>query len=141
MTFDTRTAGGPRSICPRPADYTSVGDSVLTPVQEGLLLRGREDWVMFHELVDLLRTEDESLRGAALTRRLTEELAPLLEQGFMRVGDVVAQGFVPWELEASQAIVLILRRWADLPREPNLGDVCWFDLTERGNWKLIVRQN
>ncbi len=114
---------------------------MLTPVQEGLLLRGREDWVMFHELVDLLRTEDDSLRGAVLTRRLTEELAPLLEQGFVRVGDVVAQGFVPWDLEASQAMALILERWADLPREPNLGDVCWFDLTERCNSQFIARQN
>ncbi len=103
----------------------------MTPVQEQLLARAADDWVMFHEVVDLVREEAPGASEDQLVDRVLDELAPLLRGGQLVVGDVGATGFVPWPSGLAAALTEILGRWRGLPREPNLGDVCWFDIRAR----------
>jgi hypothetical protein len=70
----------------------------------------------------------EAVRDTTLRviRNLLE--AELVRPGFPnRKGD-----FEPWPLNPEQALDEISREWDDLDREPRLGDIVWFDVTEKG---------
>lgn len=57
----------------------------------------------------------------------------LLEAELVRPGFPNRKGdFEPWPLNPEQALDETSREWDDLDREPRLGDIVWFDVTEKG---------
>lgn len=111
-----------------------------SPVQQEILVRAQGDWVMFHELLDLVREGASPATREQLEDRVFAELTPLLACGWLTVGDVTEAGFEPWDLPSKAALMRIRKRWQELSRAPDLGDVCWFDLTEDGEAVLVHPQ-
>jgi len=87
------------------------------------------DYVGLWQIVNAIGHEfgiaDEAyVRTAAL--RIVEDL---LGRGLEAVDLVAGGGCIPWgEKEPKQVICRIEREWDDLGREPNIGEICWFNL-------------
>lgn len=60
-------------------------------------------------------------------------VSDLLEAGLIRPGFPTRDGgFEPWALSAEAALARIVRGWNELDHEPTLGDIVWFEATEKG---------
>ncbi len=72
-------------------------------------------------------------------RATTEVVSDLLGSGYAIVGDVVKdEGLLcvqSWGLGADDTIKRIEDEWRALGRPPNLGEVCWLELTDAGRAK------
>lgn len=71
-----------------------------------------------------------------VVRELTiKVISDILERGLARPGAPTEEGsFEAWPCEASESITRIERAWEELESPlPNLGDIVWFEATDRGN--------
>lgn len=60
-------------------------------------------------------------------------LHQLLDEGLLRAGlPTDGGGFEEWDLTPYGVVDLIRRAWVSLERTPTLGEVVWFDATEKG---------
>ena len=74
---------------------------------------------------------------ADVVRVTTDVISELLSSGYAIVGDVVKddEGLLcvrSWGLSATDTVKRIEDEWRALGRPPNLGEVCWLELTEAG---------
>lgn len=107
-------------------------------VHSELLDRGLEDILQLDEMASVARrhlggspSEDEVMRVT------TEIIGELVDAGYAIVGDVAKddEGILyisSWGLGSADTIKRIEDEWRALGRPPNLGDVCWLELTESG---------
>jgi|HubBroStandDraft_4_1064222.scaffolds.fasta_scaffold01964_1 hypothetical protein len=107
-------------------------------IRSELLDRGLEDILQLDEMAGVARrhlggspSEDEVMRVT------TEIIGELVDAGYAIVGDVAKddEGILyisSWGLGSADTIKRIEDEWRALGRPPNLGDVCWLELTESG---------
>ncbi len=106
----------------------------LSKGAHGVLAANAEDHLDLWELLWTVEAEEdleddpEAAREAG--RRVVSEL---VKGGYIHAG--VPKGrsdFIPWRLTAAEAIERIKREWKALGREPNISEVAWFDITDKG---------
>jgi hypothetical protein len=105
----------------------------MTAASDEVVLAGLDDWVQACQV-------DWAVSGAGPATKeerllaVQEVLGQLLGDGLVEVGDVVEhKGFVPWSIDIDAAMTEIAQRWRALEEDrPNLGDVCWLNLTKHG---------
>ncbi len=100
---------------------------------EELLRRGSDDWVDATEVAWVARsvggaTSEDEVRDLSL-----RVLRELLGRNLMDVGMVTETGFTAWEVPVDQALRRIESEWRALPKGPDLGEICWLNLTEKGS--------
>lgn len=107
-------------------------------VRNELLDRGLDDILQLSEMAGVARrhlggspSEDEVMRTT------TEIVGELVDAGYAIVGDVAKDGegilyISSWGLGSADTVKRIEEEWRSLGRPPNLGDVCWLELTESG---------
>jgi hypothetical protein len=105
----------------------------IARLKRELLEEAAEDyvglWAALWPLREELGIEDEAVRRKIALRVLSD----LLEADLIRAG--VPKGrvrFDAWDLPAEKVLERIEREWDELGREPDIGEVVWFDITERG---------
>lgn len=90
-------------------------------------------WSMIWPLREEFGIEDEGERREITLRMLTD----LLRAGLMRAGFPDGrERFDAWNLSATESLKRIEREWDDLDREPNIAEIAWFDVTEKGKAHL-----
>jgi hypothetical protein len=105
-----------------------------------LLDRGLSDMLQLDEMAFVAQrhlggspSEDEIMRAT------TEVISELVGSGYAIVGDVVKdEGLLcvqSWRLDAAETIKRVEDEWRALGRMPNLGEVCWLELTDNGRAK------
>lgn len=98
-----------------------------------LLVSGLDDWVQAAEVASVARMEggaksEEALRDISLTL-----IRHLLEQELMEAGTIIEkEGFAPWGVPVNEAMNRITHDWPAGSRSPELGGVCWLNLTAKG---------
>lgn len=103
-----------------------------------LLDRGLEDILQLSEMASVTRRHlDGSPSEAEVMQATTEIVGELMDAGYAIVGDVAKddKGILyisSWRLRSADTIKRIEDEWRALGRPPNLGDVCWLELTESG---------
>lgn len=71
--------------------------------------------------------------GAIDFRRILEILYGLLNSGMLQAGIPTADGgFEPWLLPPEEVMARIEEEWKRLGRDPDLGEIVWFAMTEKG---------
>ncbi|HXA29905.1 MAG TPA: hypothetical protein VN193_14285 [Candidatus Angelobacter sp.] len=65
-----------------------------------------------------------------------ELVRELLEEGRVRAGfpDNSGLEFRPWSLSTDEVMALIVQGWSKLGKAPSIGEIVWFDLTDRESW-------
>lgn len=102
-----------------------------------LLDRRLSDMLQLDEMASVTRRHlGGSPSEADVMRATTEIICKLLSSGYAIVGDVVRdEGLLcvqSWKLSAADTIKRIEAEWRALGRPPNLGEVCWLELTDAG---------
>lgn len=98
-----------------------------------LLILGMDDWIQASEVGSVSREV-----GGVQTNKDCRELSlklvrTLLETDLAEVGMISEQGtFLPWRLGVDAAMQRIERDWAADSVGPGLGEVCWLNLTGKG---------
>ena len=105
----------------------------LEELKRELILSAEEDYMDLssyaHEVGDAL-----GLRGEDETREYTFRLiAELLEDGYIRAGIPTATGgFEKWDEDLVEVVAHIDGEWRRLGRTPELGEIVWFEATDKG---------
>ena len=96
-------------------------------------VRGIDDWIQASE-VQSIAMEFGGADTVEKRRDLSLEIIrTLLREGLVEIGMVYAhEGFVPWLSGVDESMQRIIREWSALPKGPNIGDICWLNLTQKG---------
>lgn len=106
-------------------------------ILEELLDRGLSDMLQLGEMAWVARRDLGGSPGEAdVIRATTEAIGELLGSGWAIVGDAVKDGGLlcvqSWGLSAAETIKRIEDEWSELEGMPNLGEICWLELTDAG---------
>ena len=110
----------------------------IAELKEELLREAAEDhrglWVLPWSLREELGIEDPEERRLITLRMVSG----LLEAGLVRAGFPTPDGlgFEPWAETVDEAMARIAHEWDALGREPDIGEIAWFDITEKGREQL-----
>ena len=97
-----------------------------------LIVSGADDWLMIIEVTWVAKSMGGARTANAIRELSMELIRELVVRELATVGDVDECGFQPWDLDISETLEQVGKRWASLSREPTLGDVCWLNLTPKG---------
>lgn len=105
-----------------------------------LLDRGLSDMLQLDEIAFVAQRHlGGSPDEAETMRAATEAIGELVGSGYAIVGDVVKdEGLLcvqSWGLGVAETIKRVEDEWRALGRMPNLGEVCWLELTDAGRAK------
>lgn len=105
----------------------------LKPVEARLLEECAEDWMGLWAFVWSVR-EEMGMEDPEARREATMKIVSrLLNADLIRPGGVARdEGFHPSGESAEEVLERIEREWDDMEGEPTIGDIVWFDLTEKG---------
>jgi hypothetical protein len=105
-----------------------------------ILELGLDDWVRLVEVVYLLRENEGIADPGELRVRTLEVVRDLTTRGYVKVGDLVANGmknqFRPWDHDTPSTLAEVDRRWSMYggPFDFKSGsDVCWLSNTREGD--------
>lgn len=100
---------------------------------EDLVATGVDDWIDLGLVVQIARRG--GARGAeAETMAAIGLVTVALVDGLITLGEVRADGFVPWDVDVPTAIVRLVSEWWARGLERVLpGDVAWLSNTEKGD--------
>jgi hypothetical protein len=105
----------------------------MNRAEREVLLRGLDDYVGLWEVFSVTRRELPETDGSSIRRAVMEVVSNLLEKGLMRAGfPTRGGGFDPSDETPEETLTRIEHEWDRLGREPDVGDIVWFDLTEEG---------
>jgi len=100
---------------------------------EYILESGSNDWVGLWEVAARAVDLKPDASGVDIRTFTLEALRAILTRGYAEVGDLgTARRFVPWGSSAEATLERINSEWQRLGRPPNIGEVCWIQLTEKG---------
>lgn len=107
----------------------------LTASAEAVLAELRDDHADLWKLLWIVKAEAEL--DEAMPKTVRQEslavIAALLEGGYVHPGAPRGrESFSPWPLDATDALARIEREWDALGRDPDIGEIAWFDLTDKG---------
>ena len=101
---------------------------------EDLLVRGLDDWIQAAEVASVSRTTGGAQSDEASRDLSIRLIRKLLEDGLAEPGRVDEQvGFLPWGVPVDAAMQRIESDWATKPVGPELGEICWLNLTKNGH--------
>lgn len=109
----------------------------IAGLEKSLLREAAEDhrglWIFPWSLREEFGIEDHEERRRITLRMVSD----LLGAGLLRAGFPKGRlDFEPWTLSADEAVKRIEREWDALGREPDIGEIVWFDITEKGREHL-----
>jgi hypothetical protein len=105
----------------------------MADLEREVLEEMRSDYIGLWEIARLVSAEIGSEDEPAIREYTLQVVENMMMYGLIRPG--VAQdtgGFEPWTEDTGRALLRISQEWEDLGHVPEVGDVAWFDLTERG---------
>jgi hypothetical protein len=106
---------------------------------EELLRHGLVDSIQLVDVIAAVCRHDEiSLSDESrMMRSSLDAIRELLDAEYLYVGDAITDAtgsytVRSWELGPRDALLRIEKKWLGLGRQPDLGDVVWFELTDQG---------
>ncbi|MEU5850942.1 hypothetical protein [Saccharopolyspora shandongensis] len=103
---------------------------MIDELRKSLVEAAEDDWVYFAEIETLVL--DITGSNEDLLKRAGQAAAQLVREGTVVPGALTeAEGFTPWPGTPEESAKRIEREVAEMVEngtEPEMGDVCWFDL-------------
>lgn len=105
----------------------------ITGVEQEILLEGLEDYIGLWEVIAAVREELPEKEKPLIRRSVMEIISNLLKRGLMRAGVPTRDGgFTASDEGIDELLARIECEWDELGREPDVWDIIWFDITEKG---------
>lgn len=101
--------------------------------EKEILLEGLDDYLGLWELVASVRYESDTDDAGEIRRRTLALVRGMLAEGLASPGFPTRDGhFDVVEMDTEDAIARISGEWDELGREPDVGDIIWLRLTDKG---------
>lgn len=101
--------------------------------EKEILLEGLDDYLGLWEFVASIRDESNTDDAGEIRRRVLALVRGMLDEGLARAGFPTRDGhFDVVEMNTEDTVARISREWDELGREPDVGDIIWFRLTDEG---------
>jgi hypothetical protein len=98
-----------------------------------LLEEMQDDYVGLWEIARLVRTELGFENETGIFETTLRVVEDMVLEGLICPGVATAGGrFESWPVDPEQALHTINTAWEELGRTPRVGEIAWFDLTDRG---------
>jgi len=97
-----------------------------------VLRLGLHDWVMAAEVVSVVVSRGDSPTQRGIRDASLRILDEIFSDQLARAGDLSSAGFVPWNLTSEECMNRISQAWTESAPLPDLGDICWLELTDIG---------
>ena len=103
----------------------------VSSIVEEYAHEARNDFIPFHwPYLDSNNAADLDIDLKAMDKTL-KLVRALLARGFQAVDLIEDGGCIAWPDQSPEAVLGRIRHeWEALGREPNLGDICWFNLPD-----------
>lgn len=109
----------------------------LSEFDREILIHGYDDVIQLAEMVSVAHFDLGISFGDDMYVAVAECIRSLLVDGLAEIGDLVPDGptllFERWAMAPSEVVDTVLSKWKALGRDPNLGEVSWLALTEKGS--------
>ena len=89
------------------------------------------DWVSLAEAVSYVRSARPQSSPATLRALTLDLVSDLVRDGLVQVGDLRPR-FAAWEGTRDHVVEALREAWPEAMTEPDVGDVCWLDVTPEG---------
>jgi hypothetical protein len=104
-------------------------DDVISDVVRELQMDIEDDYVGLWEVPRHLHQRVRDTDEVEIRRLAEQVIRRLVVDVGWRVGEIFGRpGFTPWE--GDDVVERVMKAWDELGREPNLYEICWFDLPE-----------
>lgn len=101
--------------------------------EKEMLLEGLDDYLGLWEFVASIRNESHTEEAGEVRRRTLDLVRGILDEGLASPGFPTREGhFDVVEMNTEDAITRISREWDELGREPDIWEIIWFRLTDKG---------
>ena len=115
----------------------------FSDLQASILLEGLRDYQSMWELAKHIRRKlGPSADADRVRRTVLQALRPLVEGGYAEFGQLARvdqfSELTPWSLRGKSAIDELERKWIQLGRDPEIGELAWLQLTSAG--EEVARQ-
>jgi hypothetical protein len=111
----------------------------VKPLEREILVRGFRDHIQLAEIISVAHFDLGIDFGDDMYATVGDSLRWLLGEGLAEIGDLMSKDgktlvFVRWPGggDADQVVRIVLEKWRALGRDPNLNEVSWLSLTEKG---------
>lgn len=103
----------------------------LRKLEEEFLVEAGQDYVGLWQLVGAVRRKLQVSEPSEVRRLTLLLVRDLLASGLQAVALTSDGGCVPWLKNDVQSVInRIEREWSALGREPNIGEIVWFNLPD-----------
>lgn len=108
--------------------------SDIAKLKYSLLAEAEEDHVGLWEVIGNAKRVSPNANSTEIQRITLDLVNELLNSGLIEAGFPASDGrsFIPWSGGSVEMVNRIKSEWNGLGREPNLGDVVWFNITDKG---------
>lgn len=101
--------------------------------EKEILLEGLDDYLGLWEFVASVRYESGTDDAGEIHRRTLALVRGMLDEGLASPGFPTRDGhFDVVEMDTEDTIARISREWNELGREPDIWEIIWFRLTDKG---------
>jgi hypothetical protein len=105
----------------------------IDSVCNSVLLEACEDYVGLWSIVWEFREIFKETQNNVIQRDTMEVITKLLNNGFVYAGQFNSDGeFERWNSTPDVILTRIEVEWNNLGREPDMGEIVWFEATEKG---------
>lgn len=105
----------------------------IEELKRGLVADAAEDYLDLSFVAHDIREASKASEDEEVLFYTVAVLDRLLDEGLIRAGTPTAVGgFDAWEADTRCAVERILAGWRYLGRAPELGELVWFDATDKG---------
>jgi hypothetical protein len=118
-----------------------MNDAGLSSEEIELLTFGLDDWIGLWIVAKFIREDHPELNADEVRELGIARIRKLISRGYLKTGDVRANGFHAWNESAGAAVGRIDREWQGLGRDPNLYEICWFANTAQGDTIAKARRS
>lgn len=110
---------------------------MIDDLEQEILNRGLDDIIQLSEIVSVAREDLNVQEGDKLFAVVFRCLASLVGRGWAIVGDLddaePPLAVVPWSGSSDEVAERAISEWRALGRLPDLGEICWLELTDSGS--------
>ena len=104
----------------------------LNELDRDILRTAQADWIGVWIAAGAAEAHEPDSSPDELRELVIASTRKLLRAQFLRAGDLMRAGFVPWTTSPDESADRINAKWLELGRVPNPPESAWFELTEAG---------
>lgn len=109
-------------------------------IKNRILVEAVDDYIGLWSIIREIRDCNKNLDLLSIRNQTISFLNEMLDNQLMQAGNFNAESeFKTWNFSSTEIINKIEKEWDKLGYEPNIGDIVWFEITEKGENEVRSR--